>query len=169
MSLTNHGKKTKRLCIFQILWGYLRAFLFCFQDHFKVFDSSTCLHVSLHTPLGNPTPVLAPIVGHENFPAGCGAGFSPPNLVFLEESLQRSKPMPLHYFSVSNGLHTRTKIQRVKAKSKQKYFPQYNYNHIFLTKKKKKSTNRNIFLPVVIILKNLPSTNGRTCLCMSLC
>lgn len=78
--------------------------------------------------------------GTWKLPAGCGAGFSPPNLVFLEESLQRGKPVPLHYFSVSNGLHTRTKIQRVKAKSKQKHFPQYNYNPFlwFLTKKKKK-------------------------------
>lgn len=128
--LQTMARKQKDYVYFRSYEGYLRAFLFCFQDHFKVFHSSTCLHVSLHTPLGNPSPVLAPIMGHENFPAGCGAGFSPPNLVFLEESLQRGKPMPLHYFSVSNGLHTHTctKIQRVKAKSKQKHFPQYNYN-----------------------------------------
>ena len=135
MSLTNHGKKTKRLYIFQILWGNLRAFLFCFQDRFKVFHSSTCLHVSLHTPLGNPTPVLAPIMGHKHFPAGCGLG-SPHQIQFSWRSPSSEANLclsiifqcPMGYTHTHTHTHTHAQIQRVKAKSKQKHFPQCNYN-----------------------------------------
>lgn len=149
MVLINHVKRTKRLYLFQISWVYLRALLFCFQDCFKVFHSSTLLHVNLHAPLGNPIPVLAPIMWHKNFPAGCEVRLSPPNLVFWEYSLQWITPIPLHYFSVSNEVtHTCTNTNG-KAKI-----------HV---------TNRNIFLTAIIILQNFPWTNGRKCLWMSLC